>query len=89
MTAYTAAVDLMRNSNEAWVEIRASLLHGCDQALLKALREKWESRVTTVWNEAMIADLHHLFDEIRHIGGTAAVGCDRIPAGTFTTAFMH
>lgn len=90
VAAYSEAVELLRNDgNDSWEEIGARLLHGCEPVVLQALREKWESRVTTVWNEAMIADLHHLFDEIRGIGGTAAVGCDHIPAGTFTTAFMH
>ena len=89
VAAYSEAVELMHNGNEIWDEIGTTFIQGCDPVLLQAVREKWESRVTTVWSEDVIGNLHHLFDEIRRFGGPAAVGCDHIPEGTFTTAFMH
>jgi NitT/TauT family transport system substrate-binding protein len=89
VAAYSEAVELMRNGNGVWEEVNMALLHGCDPELLRAIREKWESRVTTAWDESMVGDLHRLFDEIQRFGGPTAVGCDRIPAGTFTTAFMQ
>jgi NitT/TauT family transport system substrate-binding protein len=89
VAAFREAVELMRARDDVWEELSTALLGGCDGALLRLLRERWESRITTAWNVGVIDDLGRLFDEILRFGGPQTVGCDRIPEGTFTTAFMH
>jgi NitT/TauT family transport system substrate-binding protein len=87
--AFREAVALMRNGDGVWEEISKALLHECDGPLLSLLRQKWEGRITTSWDESVIADLHRLFDEIRRLNGSAQLDCDLIPEGTFATEFVH
>lgn len=79
----------MRGSDDIWDEIFETLLHERDGALLRLLRKKWERRITTVWDESMIDDLHRLFGEMRRLGEPVQLASERFPEGTFTAAFMH
>lgn len=89
IAAFVEAVELMRARDDVWEDIAADLLPGGDRAVLRALRDKWESRITTVWNEDAVRDLYRLFDELRRLGGSECVGCERIPEGTFAATFVH
>jgi NitT/TauT family transport system substrate-binding protein len=89
VAAFREAVALMRGSDDIWKEIFKTLLHERDGALLRLLRKKWERRITTVWDESMIDDLHRLFGEMRRLGEPGQLALDRFPEGTFTAAFMH
>lgn len=89
VAAFREAVALMRRSDDIWEEIFETLLRERDGALLPLLRKKWESRITTVWDESMIHDLHRLLGEMRRLGEPVPLDSDRFPEGTLSAAFMH
>lgn len=87
--AFCEAVTLMRKNDEIWAHIAEDLLQDSDPACLRALREKWKTRMCTIWNRDVVADLNRLFGEIKNRCGAEALGFDHIPAETFNHAFMN
>lgn len=88
IAAFVEAVELMRARDDVWEDVAVDLLPESGRPVLRALRDKWEGRITSVRDENTVDDLYRLFDTLHGLGGTECVGCERIPEGTFAPTFL-
>ena len=74
---------LLRDSDAEWDALRP-LMGAPDEATFVALRDGYRAGIPTRWGAAERAGAERLYEALRTVGGTDAVGvAERLPAGTF------
>lgn len=86
---FKEAAEFMKEDDGIWEEIGEEVLGGIEAEVLHALRDSWRSRVIPSWNEEIVQEIHHFFDELVKLVGPEALGIEKIPPGTFTMAFAR
>ncbi len=85
--AYTDAVDLMRADETIWRQAAAGPGDSLD--MLAALRLSWLRRIQYEWGPDDGAHLESLFERLKAIAGSEALGIDHMPRGLFGPAFLQ
>jgi NitT/TauT family transport system substrate-binding protein len=89
VAAYCDAVAWLREDEAAWMEAAGGKEYG-NVECMRALRDSWQRRICTSWSAEDFAALAALFDRLKAIGGTEAVGgVDAIPPELFLPAFRN
>jgi NitT/TauT family transport system substrate-binding protein len=81
--AYREVVDRLVAEDDHWEVIGEELMTYDDPAIVRAVRDGWRDMVVRDWDEETVAGMERLFEHVLDVAGPAAVGVDRIPAGTF------
>ena len=85
--AFTAAsrdaVGRLLADDDLWVEIGDRLMVDDDPAVVRAVRDGWRGMVVRDWDEGTVEGMCRLFDHLKAVAGSEALGVEAIPAGTF------
>ena len=81
VAAYREGVAVMRADPGAWPPLSLS------PEAFTGLRAAWKRRICADWQAGDVERLGRLFEHLKSIGGTDALGVAAIPPGTFAPAF--
>ena len=76
------AVDRLVADDDLWTEIGTRLMDD-DPTVVRAVRDGWRGMVVRDWDRDSVDGMSHLFDHLRSVAGTDALGVEEIPEGTF------
>ena len=87
LAASFKAKEILRASDEAWLELRP-LMKAKDEATFLALRDGYRRGIPEAWGPQEQKDAARLFDVLAALGGRKLVGrSDRLQEGTFWPGF--
>ncbi|MFC6765386.1 ABC transporter substrate-binding protein [Natrinema soli] len=81
--AYRDAVERLQRDDELWAEIGAQLMYEDDPAVVRAVRDRWREMVVADWDETTVEGMERLFEHLKTVAGTDALGIDELPDGLF------
>ncbi|MFB6107484.1 MAG: ABC transporter substrate-binding protein [Haloplanus sp.] len=76
------AVDRLVADDDLWVELGETLMRADDPDTVRVVREGWREMVVRDWDCESVEGMHRLFDHLRSVVGTDALGVGEIPDGT-------
>ncbi|WP_251342513.1 ABC transporter substrate-binding protein [Haloplanus halophilus] len=76
------ATDRLRADDDLWVELGERLMADDDPRVVRAVRDGWRDMAVRDWDAETVAGMHRLFDHLKSVAGTEALGVQGIPEGT-------